>query len=68
MIWPDDPNPDDPNKDFNFLVGLDLNLGLGWEFFFTGKSAMGLAMEGDYIIISGDDIGMLSFSMYFRFY
>jgi hypothetical protein len=63
MIW-----PDDPVEDFKLLVGLDLNLGFGWEFFFTGKSAMGLVMEGDYVLLSGDDIGMLSFSMFFRFY
>ncbi len=61
MIWPDE-------GDFDFKVGLDLGLGFGWEFFFTSKSAMGLVMEGDYILIIGDDIGMISFSMYFRFY
>jgi hypothetical protein len=61
MIWPDE-------ADFNFKVGLDVGLGFGWEFFFTSKTALGLVMEGDYIVLSGDDIGMVSFSMFFRFY
>jgi hypothetical protein len=55
MVWPD-------GDDFDFRGGFDIGFGFGWEFFINASVAMGLTMEGEYMILPGaDDIAGVSF-------
>jgi hypothetical protein len=61
FIWPDDGS-------YNFKAGFDVSLGLGWEFFLNSNLTMGLALEGDYIVISGDDLASVGVMFTLRRY
>ncbi len=50
MVWPED-------EDFDFRAGVDIALGFGWEFFIGANIALGLTLEGEYIVMpSADDL------------
>ena len=53
FIWPE-------TGSYNFKAGFDASLGTGWEFFINSSLTMGIALEGDYIVISGDDLASVS--------
>ncbi len=54
------------NNDFN--IGFDGSIGAGWEFFANSDIAVGLAVEGDYIVLRGDDIISVGFLVSLKHY
>ncbi len=60
--WIDKPD------DTKFKIGFDGSVGAGWEFFANSNLAMGLAMEGDYVVIKGYDIISVGFSFSLKHY
>lgn len=63
-VPPGGKKPD--NNDFR--VGFDGSLGVGWEFFVGSNFALGIAVEADYVVLSGDDIASIGFSLGLRHY
>ncbi|MCP4675895.1 MAG: hypothetical protein GY854_10395 [Deltaproteobacteria bacterium] len=73
FTWFDDPKEDIPaggkepeNNDFN--IGFDASIGVGWEFFANSNLAVGLAVEADYVVLKGDDIIGVGFSIGLKYY
>ena len=54
--------------DTDFRLGFDGSLGVGWEFFVNSDLALGLAFEGDYVVLNGDDIASFGFSFGLKHY
>jgi hypothetical protein len=52
----------------DFTIGFDGSLGLGYEFFVNSNLALGMAVEGDYVVLKGDDVGSVNFSMELKYY
>lgn len=52
----------------DFRLGFDGSLGVGFEFFANSNLAFGLAVEGDYIVLKGDDLASVGFSMSLKHY
>lgn len=55
-------------SDTDFRLGFDGSLGVGWEFFVNSNLALGLALEGDYVVLNGDDIASVGFSFGLKHY
>lgn len=54
--------------DTDFTIGFDSSVGVGWEFFGSSNWAFGLALEGDYIVLKGDDIFSVGFAVNLKYY
>lgn len=59
-------NPDAGDADFE--IGFDGAVGAGWEFFAGSNLALGLCVEGDYVLLKGDDIISVGFLLSARYY
>ncbi len=55
-------------EDNDFNIGFDGSIGVGWEFFATSNLAFGLAVEADYVVLKGDDIIGIGFSLGLKYY
>lgn len=57
------------DKDTDFTVGLDAGLGVGWEFFVSSNIALGIAAQGGYMLLSGqEDIVNIAFNFSMKYY
>ena len=65
-VWIKDAEPGEEDKDF--LIGFDSSVGFGWEFFGSSNTALALAVEGDYVLLKGDDIASVAFAFNVKFY
>lgn len=52
----------------DFTLGGDFSLGLGYEFFAGANLALGGVIEGDYVVLKGDDVGSVNFGMELKYY
>jgi hypothetical protein len=60
--------PGEGLDDSDFRIGFDGSLGIGWEFFTNSNLAVGIAAEGDYVVIEGIDIAVVGFLLSLKHY
>lgn len=69
--WIDAPR-DVPNFDrkeeSDFRIGFEAAAGLGWEFFANANLAVGLWVEGDYVVLPDDDVAGVTFAVTLKYY
>jgi hypothetical protein len=67
-IKDDVPGGGKTSEETDFTLGGDFSLGLGYEFFAGANLALGGVIEGDYVVLKGDDVGSVNFGIELKYY